>query len=1221
MASSPTKKRIQYLNKLEDARCEGKWDEVPELVRKIRKHAADRSCITTAAETEYAIVKASQKQTTSSKPTTTVSPNDLDTAQLLPKLLEAVDVESVYPEDKFQAQVCLGWLHWTVGEYDLASTRLPTDPGNELTQLDQPDSVSEWTRVCILKATYLRAYCLSRNNRATEALDLFQDAITSLSHIWSGQKGRTQLWFWAELLLTEYCMLQAQALERGEKSLEDDNSLTPFRSWAKYWEVAKSQGAPLVGGYGFRGAVPRRRVWNEYYAAISAILQQDLPFPTGYMSAVADEPSARNQLRMELKKVETAYEGLLLSETSFPRADEEREEVESFVATVMRNWSVMIGRDWHEQDLGPGGREGLSRGILDILYRAATKTFHSTAILRYLFTVHLAVAEFDLAFHALDSYMEIVKKGKARVDKTGRPEPSLDDDATVLETISQAITSLCKYGFRDAAEKARGLGVELEEMLQKLPPPLPNTGDNIPTVDEENGNDAVLHPRVPSRVYALSWQAIGLSYAQWSRVTFDESSRTELQTKAIRSLQRSLSPETGNPTDVRTLFTLGLLLAEQRELTAAIEIVKAALMSNKKISEQKLGSGPYWRERSLIPLWHLLALLLSARQDFVMAARACEGAFEQFNDPEVLFGSQIIQGSFRSEHLNEAEARNEKTSSYGLVDEMDDLEKEGIIEVKMTQLALLELLEGPEVAVNASHELLVLYTRLFGPVQTQAPTTTSKPILEAPKSSAATLRSIRGSIFGHKSDKSSSQPRRGSLLASEKSTTIPERPQTAQTTVETSTAAPTIQITKENGEVNDTQRSARPTSVRGRRSESTRRNSLKKREGSAQQRRVHSSGGVPRDPSVVDGEVYFTPLQNGTADVQPESFGWSSRNNSISPQSFSKGRGLLRFDSSISSNKGSMTGSEPLVVDSLSSPNPLPMINFPEDQIQRQRRTLLVKVWLMIASFYRRSKMYSDARGAISEAKKLVDGLEIEIAKDTSGTVTSQNPGWGGKICLEELWGDVQAELGVLAVDEGAPYNARAHFEEALMHYPDHPSAIVGLSNILLDIYSELLLPSPAIPSIARELTASELSNPSNKAGKPSPPKLGAMHPLPVTPLGLGGDTDQEFVGAAPSRGAVPRHKSPELQATDELPAPYKAYSLPLVDRLTARDRAYGLLSGLTKLGKGWNYSDAWFALARAHEESGQPDKAKEALWWCIELEEGMGIRNWHCVGINGYAL
>ncbi|KAI4869471.1 hypothetical protein F4820DRAFT_406680 [Hypoxylon rubiginosum] len=1211
-----------YLGRLEDARCDGEWKEVPELVRKVRKHAADRLCLTTTAEIEFAIIQASQKQKPGSRPATAISPNDLNVAQLAPRLLSAIDAENTYPEDRYQAQVCVGWLHWIAGEYEFASARLPRNLESELPQLDQPIGISEWTRVCSLKAAYLKANCLVREENRVEALGTFESALASLSHVWSGQKGRKQLRFWAELFLTEYCMLQAQALERGEKTLEDANSLAPFRSWARYWEVSKDQGTPLVGGYGFQGAVRRRTVWNEYYAAISGILQQDLPFPTGFVG-VTTSASAKNQLRMELKKVETAYEVLLLSETSFPRADEQRQEVEDFAAAVMKNWSVLSGRDWHEQDLGPGGKEGLSRGVLEILYRAATKTFHSTAILRYLFTVHLSVAEFDLAFHAFHSYLEIVKKGKARVDKTGHPEPSLDDDATVLETISLAITALCKYGFRDAAEKARDLGVELEGMLQKLPAPLHNAQDNITTLDEEDGNGVILHPRITSRVYALSWQAIGISQAQWSRTTYDTSSRTETQAKAIRSFQKSLSPENGNPTDVRTLFTLGLLLSEQRELTAAIDIVKAALMSNKKTGDQSLESGSYWRERSLIPLWHLLALLLSARQDFIMAARACEGAFEQFDDPAVLFGSPDLQGAFRSDHLNEAELRDEKARAKGLVDEMDDLEKEGMIEVKMTQLALLELLEGPEVAVNASHELLVLYTRLFGSLQPKAPATTQKQTMEVPKSSAGTIKSLRGSIFGSKADRTSRNLKHVSTAESAKSTILPERPQTTQTTASTATSAPTIQVTKENGESGDSRRSRRSSSIRGRRSESGRRNSLKKREPSAQPRRASSSGGVPNRPTIVDGEDYYTPLADGAAQERVDFFASNSRVDISRQQSFSKGRGLLRFDSSASSTRGSANGSDSLVLDSLSQSNPLPMVQFPKEQVKRQRQTVLIRVWLMIAAFYRRAKMHSDAKGAIDEAEKLVDNLEGEVAKDVSSSVTLRDPGWGGKKSVEELWGDVQSERGYLAVSEEAPYVAREYFEEALMHYPDHPSAIVGLSNILLDIYSEELLPPPAIPSIILPEGQSTNLLPAKSRvqnAHASSNRIRNLPALPSTPLGLGGGIADSLMSPLSNQTSSAAYES-SSSSVEELPAPYKAVSLPLVDRLAARDRAYGLLSGLTKLGTGWNYSDAWFALARAHEESGQPDKAKGALWWCVELEEAMGVREWSCVSANGYVL
>ncbi|KAJ1335317.1 cargo-transport protein YPP1 [Microdochium nivale] len=1207
----PTKGELN-LQFLENARCSAHWDEVPELVRKVRKHTTDRECLTTTAETEYKIVKASLKERPASRPATAIPTSELDAATLFPKLIEVLENETNYPEDRYQARVCAGWLQWAVGDYELAEEQLSlaisgidADPG-------ETDDLSEWTRVCMLKATYLKANCFSRNDRRLEALAVFECALGPLAEIWNGYKGRQQLGFWAELFLTEYCMLQAKALEAGEKSLADPDALSPLRCWGKYWESSTVPGTPLKGGHGFRGAIPRRRIWGEYYTALSGMLQNDMPYPPGNITPTSNDTSARNQLRIELKKVEASYEGLLLTETPFPRADEDREEVEHFVKTAMTNWAVLGGRDWHEQDLGPGGKEGLSRGVLDMLYRAATRTFHSTSILRSLFTVHLSVAEFDLAFHAFDSYLDIVTKGRARIDKTGHTEASIDDDATIIQTISQAIISLCKYGFHDAAEKSYKLGVHLEAMLQKLPAPLPNTEDNISTLGEETADGVELHPRISSTTNALAWQAIGLSQAQWGRYTFDTSVRSEMQSKAIVSFQKSLSPQNGNPTDVRTLFTLGLVLAEQRELTAAIDIVKAALMSNKKAGDATLENGTYWRERSLIPLWHLLALLLSARQDFLMASRACEGAFEQFDDPAVLFGHQSLQSSFRSEHLKEVEA---KAHTLGLVDEMDDVEKEAIIEVKMTQLSLVELLEGPEVAVNASHELLVLYTRLFG--STQKPSPNGQNImLDVPKSSAGTVKSVRGSIFGSKSGRT---PQRPTTAMPSDTSALPERPLTMQT--KTAATGPTIQVTDEQGEDGI---SNKP-NTRDTRGESARRDSLKQPDSGSDQRRATSVSAVAREPTVIDGEDYFTPATEMPPTERPEFFSYGSKTSIGREASFSRGRGLLRFDSNISARSAPMAG---ITIDALSPPNALPVIQFADDQAKRQREIILVRVWLLIAAFYRQAGMVNDAVKAIQEARTITDIIEADIAKDTSGLVKLNFPGWGGKKSADEIWSDVQAEAGNLALAQDAPYKARAHFEEALLRFPNHLQSILGLSNILLDIYSEDLLPASAVPQPivvgAEQGSGSTTRSARDTTAAHSKKKQIIAPVLPSVPLGLG--TRGTSGAGVHSDDLAQRTKAqPSLSsaaaAASDLVAPWKATSLPLVDRLAARDRAYGLLASLTRLGTGWNNSEAWFALARAYEESSQPDKAKDALWWCVELEEARGIRSWSCVGAGGYVL
>ncbi|KAB5570150.1 hypothetical protein GE09DRAFT_1217589 [Coniochaeta sp. 2T2.1] len=1208
---SHTAKATRYLELLDNARCEDNWDAVPELVRKIRKHAPDLICLTLTAETEFAISKVAPL--TKPKPAVPEgAANDLLERQ---QKLHAAIQEEVRPTDKFHAQVCLGWLHWVVGQYDVAATRLPTD--HSYAHIETIGNTEEWSKVCALKAAYLKANCLARGGLRTEALGRFNSALSALSGVWASSPKQKQLQYWEELFLTEHCIMFSETLNENEEILEDPNCLASFRSWAKYWE---SHTASSAGGSRFPGLVPRRRIWLSYYDAISEILKQDLPFPTGY-APLNNESSARSQLRMELKRVEAKYETLLLNETTFPRAEEQRDEVERFVELVMENWKVLTGRGWRDQDLGQGGKESLSRGVLDILYRAATRTFHSTAILRYLFTVHLAVAEFDLAFKAFDSYLDLVRRGKARAEKTGEPEASLDDDETVLETISTCILAFCRYGDRKAAEKARALADELEQMLEKLRDP-GSIQEEGPSPGATNVQLAALQVPVSPAVLALCWQAMGLAHAQWARLTYDSVSRTDIQKKAIQCLRKSLSSEFGRSADIRGVFALGLLLAEQRELAVAIELVKTTLLAEKTPdTENDLYNGLYWRERSLVPLWHLLSLMLSAKQDFIMAARACEGAFEQFKDPSVLFGTKSLNGGFISDHLNEVAESKVTESTRGVVDDMDDYEKESILEVKMTQLAIVELLEGPKMAVNASVELLSLYSRLFGvprpKVVIEPPKTRT-----VPKSSAGTLRSIKGSIFGSRSERHSRTARQ-SIVPSEKTLAVP-RPQTAQTAHTAYTAytektgdnleVPLSQLASQSGTGTESHRSRKSQSVT-RSGEPRKRSSLRKRESSGSRRRAVSSGAVSHQPSVIDGEGYFIPSDD-TSSPHHDFFQAASRRFPSASHRLS-----MLSDTSVpnGSARNSRAAADPLggmsVGELVPQPPLLPVIQFSADYHTRRRTAMLIEVWLFTAGLYRRVGMYKDAEGATAEANKLVQNLEAEVASDVAGML-SLSAGWAGKKSVEELWADVWAEKANLSLAKGHPYIARSEYETALTHYPDHPSAIVGLSNILLDIYAEVLLPPPAVPGLDTpegpvpaaantKVAAASLEDdlPFHKSKQPAE-AVG----FPVGPLGL--ITTKPKV-APPSSTT---HDGP-------LPPPYKARSLPLVDRLAARDRASGLLSGLTKLGTGWNDSEAWFALARAHEESGLVEKAKEALWWCVELEEGRGVRQWSCVGAGGYVL
>lgn len=893
-------------------------------------------------------------------------------------------------QDVFQAKVCIGWMHWVVADYGQALNSLPEsfDPY----VYDGHNAVSEWTSVCAMKSSYLKANCLMRGEERQAAIAAFQSGLPSLERVWSGQPVHSQLKYWSELFLTEYSMLTSESIRDGHSSTSQQSSISCFRAWARYWEAMST---PVAGGFGFKGSVtsvPRRTIWSEYYQALSKYLLHDETYPPANLGKASADTPARTQLRMELKRVEASYEKLLLSETTFPRAEEERTEVEQFIRQVMANWSILCGRGWSENDLGQGGRTAISRTVLETLYKAATKTYHSTIILRSLFSVHLSVSEFELAFKALDSYLEIVKKGKARVDKTGIAEPSLDDDGTVLETMAQAVMALCLYGHHQSAEKARQLGAELEDWLSKLPQVRTAESGTLPATDV----DATVGPNhyVAPNIIALAWQAIGLSHAHWSRSTYEAASRTEIQGKAIRCLRKSLTSEFGRSKDTRSIFALSLLLAERKELSAAVELIRSALMAKSDRGDaDELYYGPYWHERSLIPLWHLLGLLLSARQEYVMAAKACEGATTQFKDSTALFGRTDL---FKSDHLNSVDAKSLGPEAHGgLVDEMDDFEKQNLLEVKMTQLALIELQDGPNAAVNASYELLSLFTRLFGNVSaTPDLHPASSSVSEAPK----TARSVRGSILGSHKDRDRTQPpTRQESMATISDKGLPIRPATGQT------ATPSIQVTEE----------ARPPRSRRNSQQSERRNSLKKRNRSESRGRATSdANSALHSPTVLDGDAFFTPT---TEAAQPDMLpSPSSKRPPTSMANFSRDKTVSSLNSYLS--KGTEFSDLNLDV-THSTPHLLPLVQLPKDKERCQRTAVLINVWLTIAGFYRRAHMFDECRAAVTEAQKLVQGLESEAARDPFASGATR-PAWGEKESIEELWGSVYSEVSSLSTIE-----------------------------------------------------------------------------------------------------------------------------------------------------------------------------------------------------------
>ncbi|PGH01211.1 hypothetical protein AJ79_07982 [Helicocarpus griseus UAMH5409] len=1146
------------------------WNGVPELVRKVAKHCPGKKCLVEVARAECHVADYPNKRPGTAA--TTAGSKETKLHDLIPGLLSVMAEEGNPPQDVFQAQVCLGWLHWTLSEPALASSRLPKDFEATLQMLSSDEQVlSPWTEVCIVKGGYMKGAAQASASKIEDAIRTFESVLPWASAPVSSSPSSPQFLFWSEQLLAKAALLSSQAASTegplaNEKTAEF--ALKTFRLWAAHRNVKQGDPASTLPSSAPASPGSRASLWRAYYDFLTLILRKEVHIPSS-------EGQKRTQLTTEFRRVETTCENILLKNTTFPKAEVANKEVEAWVEQVIQNWEILCGPEWHDDDFGEGGQDAVSRNVLDMLYRAATKTFHSTLVLRRLFHVHAALAEFNLALKALETYIDLTTSAKARAEKSAEAAGELEDNEIFARTLAEGITLLSCFGSSKEAEKAK----ELTDMLQGL---LDDLISNSLTLAQTNGR---ISPEstasssdggsLSADTISIAYRAIGIGLANWARWTPINEQRTDIQGEALIALENSLASESTESTNVASTFAYGLLLAETRDLNGAIDCIRSALVSAQSADDESMQGPSQWigsKERDLVPLWHLLALLLSAKQDFEAASKACEAAFECVPSINFLYE----QNGRPQKHIQESGGKSGHWLSAagtehgrGTLKEMEAREKESIVDLRITQLALMEILHGPEHALNHSEELVSLYGRLFSKSEpSKEVETKASDNLVPPKSSAGTTRSFRGSIFGRR--KSVRYPEQDTHSTNEP---VPRIPSGSSSGVPADADAPKIEVTDED-------RRASSERARAEAAGGSTRHKLLKREGSVKSttrprssdRSIRSTDGdtVKRhqrqhaeEDSAVSGNVITR--HDGPSSPRHALPHMNDPNLSGSPTNEFPQCGLTPQSCRFSSPTRALT-------------------RFPKVQRQRHALGLLVKIWLFIAGLYRRAGLFEDSLEACNEASEQARRVEAIVAAQDSSAKAFADPGWGGTTSSDELWGDVYAERGHLAQAQSQPYDAANHFEDALMYHPDHPSATVGLANLLLDIYDKTLAPEKPEKSLESNTTGVSLLSLAGSE-KPSRPH----HNEPISGIN----------GASPTPNTTPE----------------------ALDRLAARDRAYSLLSTLTKLGSSWDNSEAWFALSRAYEQSGQIDKAKEVLWWCVELEDRRPIRHWWNVGSGGYVL
>ena len=856
-----------------------------------------------------------------------------------------------------------------------------------------------------------------------------------------------------------------------------------------------------------------------------------------------------------------------------------------------------------------------------------------------------AVGNFKEALLSLNTYIELVGKAKERIAKGGVEKDS-DDDQTIILTVEEGIRVLCKY--LNNGKRAMEIAELLEEWLEEW---------GVVSSEEEAAESTALHRTIEGseekastisvvkpEVLCAAWRGIGVATSHWARQTVDAAKRPEIQQGAEDAFRKGLEYD---EEDVDCLFGLAMVLAETRHIDDAVTTIKQALvgLSHLKSEGEELAQEPEEEEavareyrRLAVPFWHLLSLLLSASEEFEGALRVCDAVFEELGGEDNL----------RMAH----DVVDQGDPLRGMIMKMGPDEKENILEVKMTQMALVELMEGPDAAINMSDELLKLYNTLFysnnleeqiikvqqSKVQQVQEQFKGLEVEEKP----SRLRSMsRYSKFGrshHKKHDSSAV----SVMAGNNNS----RPTTSGsgTSRPKSSHTPKIEITDPNGAGMAKSSTGSPI-VDGKlqkrvgRANSVSGGTIRRRKSLGSVKSTTSSrGGSEREPTPqvpaiqTDMKKVRRSPSLGSAAAGGAGAGGGG-NPPVPPLPAAGGpqtptrthifhmhkgvkaphalNGMQQQADSITvsvedashTTAGQALGSptEPTSRTILPRTNRLfPLVTrTPEPVLSEQSErdkflACLRRIWLFISALYRRGGFFDEALQAIDEAAK------IKTVNETGEA-------------------DVLTERGYLVLEQGKKEEALVFFETVLGWDWDHPGGVVGLCRVVLEEGGEEKQ-GKVIPPIA---TGSQVRLGAQRNTVALDPRRESIYATPAqSPLLLKSGT---FSPPTPSAGDSLTSPS---TATANKPPPPPAATTPTTSTsdddegdlapIIARNRAYGLLSQLTKSGRGWDCSEAWFALARSYEEDGMVEKAMGVYWWCVGLEDTRPVRGWGGVGGGG---
>lgn len=216
------------------------------------------------------------------------------------------------------------------------------------------------------------------------AVETYKSILPQISNVNITAGNSPERRLWAERLLSRYCALSSRYVKSKSQAPDDllspaspfpaSSILPPFRAWAKLLVSEPDYGTKYSQSN--EPGPPRRQIWQMYYSTLSTLLQYRTSYESKHRTESAKSTTAAFDHRFlfdsklaqyaELKRVEGAYESLLLGQVGFPEANTANIEVESWVDEVMSNWFLVTGSDWEDENLEKGGKVAVSQKVLAV---------------------------------------------------------------------------------------------------------------------------------------------------------------------------------------------------------------------------------------------------------------------------------------------------------------------------------------------------------------------------------------------------------------------------------------------------------------------------------------------------------------------------------------------------------------------------------------------------------------------------------------------------------------------------------------------------------------------------------------------------------------------------------------------------------------------------------------------------------------------------------------